>query len=225
VTVYKLRRDDLAFPPAEHADHDGLLAVGGDLSPRRLLVAYASGIFPWFSHRGVPYWFSPDPRAVVFPRSFVPSRSLARTIRSGRFEVAYDRDFDAVVAACATAPRKHECGSWIGPDFRRAYGALHRMGYARSVETYRDGELKGGLYGVRLGGVFCGESMFSLETDASKVAFASLLSGAEKEGIVMVDCQQSTPHLRSLGAIDIPRSEYLRRLEDALRRPPPQSTP
>jgi leucyl/phenylalanyl-tRNA--protein transferase len=221
VPVYRLDRRRLDFPPADEAEPDGLLAVGGDLSPERLLRAYCEGIFPWFTDRGVPYWFSPDPRCVLDPRTFRPSRSLARTARSGRFEVRFDADFTAVMRACAATPRRHEDGTWITPDFVAGYGGLHRAGFAHSVEARADGALVGGLYGVAVGGVFCGESMFSRATDASKAAFAALCARLVESGFELVDCQAPTDHLKSLGAVEIPRREYLARLRALLAAGPP----
>jgi leucyl/phenylalanyl-tRNA---protein transferase len=219
VTVYRLDRRRLDFPPAEEADEDGLVAVGGDLRPERLLRAYASGIFPWFTHRGVPYWFSPDPRCVVEPAAFRPSRSLARTLKARTFETTYDAAFDEVMRACAEAKRAHEDGTWITDDFLAAYAALHREGFAHSVEARRGGTLVGGLYGLSLGGAFFGESMFHREADASKAAFATLVGRLASEGFTLVDCQATTPHLLRLGAVEIPRVEYLRRLREALQMP------
>src|SRR5688572_23427847 len=179
-----------AFPPLERAldEPQGLLAAGGDLSPERLLAAYARGIFPWYSPGQPVLWWSPDPRAVLFPEEFHCSRSLARTLRRGRFQFAIDQNFEGVIDACA-APREHSVGTWITPEMRAAYCGLHRRGFAHSVETYRDGELVGGLYGIRLGGVFFGESMFSRERDASKLALAHLARLAPARGIKVIDCQ------------------------------------
>jgi leucyl/phenylalanyl-tRNA--protein transferase len=197
------------FPPLDQALEDpaGLLAAGGDLSPARLLAAYARGIFPWYSPGQPVLWWSPDPRAVLFPQEFHCSRSLARTIRSGEFSVTDDRDFAAVIDGCA-APRAASPGTWITSDMRAAYLELHHIGRAHSVEVWRGGELAGGLYGVRLGEVFFGESMFSRERDASKVALAHLVSMCVRNNVVLIDCQLPSRHLASLGVRSIPRRRF-----------------
>ncbi len=203
------------FPPLERAldEPQGLLAAGGDLSPARLLAAYQRGIFPWYSPGQPVLWWSPDPRAVLYPEEFRCSRSLAKTLRNRGFETAINRDFAAVISGCA-APRASGSGTWITPEMRAAYLELHRSGHAHSFETYRDGRLAGGLYGVRLGRVFFGESMFSREPDASKVALARLVEFCRAEGIIVIDCQLSSRHLESLGSRLIPRSAF----QDLLRQ-------
>jgi leucyl/phenylalanyl-tRNA---protein transferase len=197
------------FPPLEQAldEPSGLLAAGGDLSSARLLAAYQRGIFPWYSAGQPVLWWSPDPRAVLFPNEFRCSRSLAKTIRNRGFETFIDRDFAAVIDGCA-APRDASPGTWITAEMREAYLELHRHGYAHSVETYLDDRLVGGLYGVRLGGVFFGESMFSRETDASKVALARLVEACIREGIAVIDCQLASRHLGSLGSRSISRRQF-----------------
>jgi leucyl/phenylalanyl-tRNA---protein transferase len=197
------------FPPLEQAleEPSGLLAAGGDLSPARLLAAYQRGIFPWYSPGQPVLWWSPDPRAVIFPEEFNCSRSLAKTIRNGGFEVVIDRDFGAIMDACA-APRTHAPGTWITSEMRSAYRRLHRLGQAHSFETWRNGQLAGGLYGVRLGEVFFGESMFSRERDASKVALAHLVTVCLRNSIAVIDCQLPSPHLESLGSRTIPRLQF-----------------
>jgi leucyl/phenylalanyl-tRNA--protein transferase len=197
------------FPPLERAldDPAGLLAAGGDLSPARLLAAYERGIFPWYSAGQPVLWWSPDPRAVLYPSEFRCTRSLAKTLRNRGFELAIDRDFRAVIEGCA-APRASSLGTWITAEMRTAYLELHRHGYAHSVETYLEGELAGGLYGVRLGGIFFGESMFSRERDASKAALARLVQYALDEGIAVIDCQLPSRHLQSLGSRAIARSHF-----------------
>ena len=197
------------FPPLEQAldEPQGLLAAGGDLSPARLLAAYQRGIFPWYSPGQPVLWWSPDPRAVIFPEEFNCSRSLAKTIRNGGFDVVIDRDFGAIMDACA-APRTHAPGTWITSEMRSAYLRLHRLGQAHSFETWRNGQLAGGLYGVRLGGVFFGESMFSRERDASKVALAHLVAVCLRNSIAVIDCQLPSPHLESLGSRTIPRLQF-----------------
>jgi leucyl/phenylalanyl-tRNA--protein transferase len=197
------------FPPLDQAldEPAGLLAAGGDLSPARLLAAYQRGIFPWYSPGQPVLWWSPDPRAVLFPEEFKCSRSLGKAIRNGGFEVVIDRDFGAIMDACA-APRPHAPGTWITSEMRSAYLRLHRLGQAHSFETWRDGQLAGGLYGVRLGEVFFGESMFSRERDASKVALAHLVKVCLRNSIAVIDCQLPSPHLESLGSRTIPRLQF-----------------
>jgi leucyl/phenylalanyl-tRNA--protein transferase len=197
------------FPPLDQAldEPPGLLAAGGDLSPARLLAAYQRGIFPWYSPGQPVLWWSPDPRAVLFPEEFSCSRSLGKTLRNGGFEVVIDRDFGAILDACA-APRPHAPGTWITSEMRSAYLRLHRLGRAHSFETWRDGQLAGGLYGVRLGEVFFGESMFSRQRDASKVALAHLVKVCLRNSIAVIDCQLPSPHLESLGSRTIPRLQF-----------------
>ena len=198
------------FPPVDEAliEPNGLLAAGGDLSPERLLDAYAHGIFPWFNEDDPVLWWSPDPRMILFPRELHVSRSLRRTIRSGRFSVTLDAAFEAVMAGCA-APRLHQDGTWLTPAMMIAYGRLAQLGFAHSLETWEGGELVGGLYGVALGRVFYGESMFSLRSDASKVALAYLAWQLHRWRFALIDCQMSTGHLASLGAREIPRGDFL----------------
>jgi leucyl/phenylalanyl-tRNA--protein transferase len=198
-----------ALPPTRFAlrEPNGLLAVGGSLSPAWLLHAYRQGVFPWFSEGQPILWWTPDPRAVLFPGEFRRSRSLARSIRNGGFEIRMDSAFAEVVAACA-APRRSETGTWITPAVHRSYVELHRRGVAHSVETWRDGELVGGLYGVALGRVFFGESMFSRVRDASKVALAHLVDQCLTRGVGLIDCQMATDHLESLGSRAVPRAEF-----------------
>lgn len=217
--VYRLDRQ-IVFPPP-HLAEDGLLAVGGDLRPERLIAAYRNGIFPWYSEGEPILWWSPDPRAIIEPAAFHLSRSLARTLRSGRFTITADTAFAEVIAACARIPRRHERGTWITKAMRDAYIRLHELGHAHSVECWRDGALAGGLYGVAVGGSFCGESMFSREPDASKAALATLARNCPRLGIRFIDCQLPTPHLKRLGAVEIPRSHFLARLHDARRHPAP----
>ncbi len=206
---------DDPFPAVHTAlrEPNGLLCAGADLSPERLITAYSRGIFPWFNEGEPILWWSPHPRMVLFPRNLRITRSLAKPLRRGLFEVRLDTAFSQVMAACA-APRRSQAGTWISPAMRRAYGRLHEMGYAHSVESWRDGSLVGGLYGVALGRVFFGESMFSRETDASKVALAHLVRHIESQGFAMIDCQMATSHLASLGAREIPRTEFSRHLHD-----------
>jgi len=202
------------FPPVESAREDmgGLLAVGGDLQPDRILDAYRRGIFPWGTVDGQPLWYSPDPRMVLFPDEFRLTRSLKKTLRAGTFEVRFDSDFPGVMAACATTPRDGQDGTWITPEMRHAYTRLHELGWAHSVETYADGVLVGGLYGMAIGRMFYGESMFSRRSDASKVAFAHLIDYLVTHQFGMIDCQMYTDHLASLGGREIPRAEFQARL-------------
>jgi leucyl/phenylalanyl-tRNA--protein transferase len=197
------------FPPLDQVldEPEGLLAAGGDLSISRLLAAYRRGIFPWYSAGQPVLWWSPNPREVLLPAEFRCSRSLAKTLRNRGFGVTFDGDFAAVVDACA-ARREHSPGTWITPEMRAAYCALHAEGHAHSVEVRLDGALVGGLYGVLLGQVFFGESMFSRERDASKVALARLTERAVVAGVQLIDCQLPTPHLRSLGSKPMPRHEF-----------------
>jgi leucyl/phenylalanyl-tRNA---protein transferase len=194
------------------------LAAGGDLSCSRLLAAYRRGIFPWYSPGQPVLWWSPDPRAVLFPEEFRCSRSLAKTVRNGGFSTAIDRDFAAVIDGCA-APRAASPGTWITSEMRAAYLELHHLGYAHSIEAWRQGALAGGLYGVRLGGVFFGESMFSAARDASKVALAHLVELCQRNSIVAIDCQLYSRHLGSLGARTIPRSRFQALLTEQIDQP------
>jgi leucyl/phenylalanyl-tRNA--protein transferase len=201
------------FPAVERAlrNPSGLLAAGGDLSPERLLAAYREGIFPWFSGDEPILWWSPDPRMVLYVDELKVSRSLAKSVRNRGYEVRIDTAFDAVIEGCA-GPRADGAGTWLGEEMRAAYGRLHRAGRAHSFETWRDGELVGGLYGVTLGRMFFGESMFSRATDASKVALVALAGELGRRGFPLVDCQVRTPLLASLGAREIPRRSFLREL-------------
>lgn len=203
------------FPPLATAlsEPNGLLAVGGDLAPERLLAAYRRGIFPWYSPGEPILWWSPDPRMVLFPAEFKVSRSLGRTLRRGGYEVRLDTAFARVIAACAQTPRRGQHGTWIVPEMQAAYRHLHELGLAHSVETWVDGELVGGLYGIALGRMFYGESMFSWRSDASKIAVAHLARYLERLGFGMVDCQMHTAHLASLGAREIPRDDFIAHLD------------
>ena len=203
-----------AFPPTSTAmkNPSGLLAGGGDLSPQRLVAAYARGIFPWYSPGEPVLWWAPDPREVIFPERFHASRSLLRTLKRGHLTISHNRAFDAVVSQCA-APRARSPGTWITPAMRAAYGALHQLGHAHSVEIWQGDVLVGGVYGVRVGQVFCGESMFSRVSDASKLALYGLLGGAAGTGIALLDCQMPSPHLRNLGSCALPRADFERWLQ------------
>ncbi|HEU5134161.1 MAG TPA: leucyl/phenylalanyl-tRNA--protein transferase [Steroidobacteraceae bacterium] len=209
ITWLKPDGDREWFPPLDQVldEPEGLLAAGGDLSVPRLLAAYRRGIFPWYSAGQPVLWWSPNPREVLYPAEFRCSRSLAKTLRNRGFVVTFDGDFTAVVDACA-ARREHSPGTWITPEMRAAYCELHSRGHAHSVEVRLDGALVGGLYGVLLGRMFFGESMFSRERDASKVALARLAERAVVAGVQLIDCQLPTPHLRSLGSKPMPRLEF-----------------
>lgn len=202
------------FPPADRAlrDPNGLLAVGGDLSARRLLAAYRRGIFPWFSPGEPILWWSPDPRMALFPDEIRITRSLAKTLRNADYAVRLDTAFDAVIAACAATPRDGQSGTWIVPEMQAAYRELHALGHAHSVETWQAGRLVGGLYGVAIGQAFFGESMFSHRRDASKIALAHLCRFLAARGFGIIDCQMETAHLASMGARPIPRDDFLARL-------------
>lgn len=218
-----LARDD-PFPPLSAAldEPNGLLAAGGTLEPARLIDAYRRGIFPWSSDGQPVLWWSPDPRMVLHTAEFSVSRSLRKRLRARTFEVRVDTAFDDVMAACAE-PRAGQGGTWITPDMRTGYGALHRQGYAHSVEAWRDGRLVGGLYGVALGRVFFGESMFTRETDASKVALAHLVARLRALDVPLIDCQQETGHLASFGARPIPRRRFAAHLAQLVNSPAPPS--
>jgi leucyl/phenylalanyl-tRNA---protein transferase len=202
------------FPPVTRAltEPNGLLAAGADLSVERLLMAYRRGIFPWFNPGEPILWWSPEPRMVLLPEAFKLSRSLARRIRRGAFEIRVDTDFAAVMTACA-APRPKQRGTWISPAMQAAYADLHAAGYAHSIETWMDGALVGGLYGVAIGRAFYGESMFSRSTDASKLAIAHLARQLRRWDFGLIDCQMETAHLASLGALPMARSEFIQRLD------------
>jgi leucyl/phenylalanyl-tRNA--protein transferase len=197
------------FPPPEQALEEpaGLLAAGGDLSPQRLIAAYRRGIFPWYSPGQPVLWWSPDPRAVLFPEEFHCSRSLAKSLRNAGFKLSLDADFAGVIDGCA-APRAASPGTWITSEMRAAYLALHGLGRAHSIEVRHDGALVGGLYGVRLGGVFFGESMFSRRTDASKAALAHLVTLCRRNNLAVIDCQLPSRHLQTLGVRSIPRAQF-----------------
>lgn len=216
--------NELVFPAVQQAlsEPNGLLAAGGDLSVRRLLLAYSQGIFPWFSPGDPILWWSPDSRMVLFPEHLRVTRSLAKTLRNKSYEIRLDTAFREVIEACAR-PRSHQSGTWIVSDMVEAYCQLHKLGYAHSFETWIDGQLVGGLYGVGLGRMFYGESMFSLCTDASKLAFVHMVRHMQQQGVAMVDCQMHTGHLESLGAQLIPRDEFIGHVSQATTLTQPQS--
>jgi len=208
--------DEILFPDPSLAEPDGLLAVGGDLGPERLLTAYANGIFPWYSEHEPILWWSPDPRLVLFPQKLIVSRSLQQKIKKNVFSVRMDSNFEQVISACAETERRHEDGTWITDEMKIAYIELHRKGFAHSVETYFNGKLVGGLYGVSLGKAFFGESMFHTMTDASKVALYHLVEKAKEFGFIFIDSQVETTHMVSMGAELISRKKYLKLLNEAM---------
>jgi leucyl/phenylalanyl-tRNA--protein transferase len=214
ITLPQLDPLDIRFPPPAQAlaEPNGLLAFGGDLRPERILEAYRQGIFPWYQDDQPILWWSPDPRAVLFPERVHVARSLRRVLRGTDFTVTLDRDFTAVIRQCGQATAKRP-GTWITPAMQRAYGQLHQLGYAHSVEVWRDGALVGGMYGIALGAVFFGESMFSRATNASKIALVHLCGQLRQWGFAVIDCQVSSNHLRSMGACEIVRSEFQQLLE------------
>ena len=203
---------ELSFPPAHLAEPDGLLAIGGDLSKDRLLLAYRNGIFPWYEGQYI-LWWSPDPRFVLYPDELQVSSSMKKFLRKDPFTFTSNKAFEKVITHCQTIKRRDQQGTWITEEMKRAYTSLHRDGIAHSAEAWQDGELVGGIYGIRLGKIFFGESMFSLTTNASKFAFINYVEQLKKEGVVLVDCQVYTEHLESLGARMIEREEFLRVLK------------
>lgn len=203
--------DELWFPNVEEALPDGLLAIGGDLSTERLLLAYHCGIFPWYDE-GEPMWWCPDPRFVLYPENLKVSKSMRQLIKKDVFEFRTDTAFEGVIQSCRQAPRPGQDGTWIGDDVCEAYTRLHKLGYAHSAETWMNGELVGGLYGVRLGNIFFGESMFSKVSNASKYAFVKYVQLLQQDGVQLIDCQVYTEHLESLGATMIARQDFLQTL-------------
>jgi leucyl/phenylalanyl-tRNA---protein transferase len=204
--IYQLDEEEVWFPDPEEAEEDGFLAVGGDLSPRRLILAYHHGIFPWYSDETPILWYSPHQRFVLFPSLLRVRKSMRQVLRNAGFSYTFDQSFAEVIEACSVAPRPGQDGTWITPDMKEAYNRLHRLGVAHSVEVWKDGQLAGGLYGVMINRVFCGESMFSRVSNASKAALIWLCG---RENVHMVDCQFHTEHLESMGATFISRAEYL----------------
>jgi leucyl/phenylalanyl-tRNA---protein transferase len=211
-----LLNDELVFPEVEHATDEGILAVGGDLRPERLLLAYVSGIFPWYSNGEPIIWWSPDPRFVLFPSELKVSRSMRKILRQGVFSITFDKAFERVIEQCRRIKRKGQRGTWITPEMQKAYIRLFKLGFAHSVEAWKDGELAGGLYGVSLGKVFFGESMFSKASNASKACLITLVEHLAKRGFELIDSQVYTRHLETLGAREIPRSEYLALLKNLI---------
>ena len=201
--------DSLWFPPVEEALSDGLLAIGGDLSIEKLLLAYKNGIFPWYNENEIPMWWSPDPRFVLFPTDLKVSSSMRRLMKKNQFEFRINTTFEEVIQNCSSITRKGMNGTWISEEVATAYTQLHYLGYAHSAEAWYKGKLVGGLYGVRLGNVFFGESMFSKESNASKFAFINWVELLKEQGVVIIDCQVHTEHLESLGAKMISRKRFI----------------
>ncbi len=202
--------DELIFPPVDSANIEGLLAVGGDLSPERLLLAYQSGIFPWFDNDSIILWWSPDPRMILYPDKIKISKSMRKVIRNQQFRLTKNTCFREVLEYCSSVPREGQDGTWITDDMKNAYIVLHEKGIAKSYEVWEDDSLVGGLYGVDLGDVFCGESMFSLTSNASKFAFIKLAEELKAKDYKVIDCQLHTDHLESMGAQEIPRNEFMK---------------
>lgn len=216
--IYALS-EELVFPPPHLANSSGILAVGGDLSIERLLLAYQMGIFPWYSPEEPIVWWSPNPRFVLYPDDLKVSKSMRQVLRKGLFSVTYDQDFPAVIRACKRIPRPYQDGTWITDEMEAAYIALHEAGFAHSVEVWRENRLVGGLYGISLGKCFFGESMFSRESNASKTGFITLVQTLKEKGFGLIDCQVYTDHLASLGAVEVTRSDFLWELERQLDAP------
>ncbi len=210
IVIPELNRYTIEFPPPTRASEDGIVAWGGDLTPSRIIRAYQEGIFPWYSKQDPILWWSPDPRFIMELDEFRLTRSLKKSLK--KFTYKIDADFGGVIRGCASVPREGQNGTWILPEVIEAYETLHSLGVAHSIESYYEGELVGGLYGVAIGGVFCGESMFAKKSDASKAAYYILVQHLKKWGYSFVDCQIPTPHLGSLGAKEVSRVEFLDRL-------------
>jgi leucyl/phenylalanyl-tRNA--protein transferase len=221
--VFRLT-EELVFPDPSLAEDDGLLAVGGDLSVERLLLAYSMGIFPWYDDSSPILWWSPDPRLVLKPSELLVSRSLRQTLKKGIYSVTFDRAFADVIRACAQIPRRGEEGTWITQEMMDAYVRLHEAGHAHSVESWRDGKLAGGLYGVSLGGVFFGESMFSRSSDSSKAALVALAQRLNQWHVSLIDCQVTTGHLVRMGAALMPRSRFCGIIRRKLDHPVPRGS-
>jgi len=200
---------DLVFPNVESAGYDGVLAIGGDLHPDRLMLAYKSGIFPWYNEGEPIIWYSPNRRMILFPDSLKISKSMRQLMRRNEYQITYNKTFSKVIAACQKSPRSEQDGTWITNDMMKAYIKLHELGFSKSVEVWKDDELVGGLYGIDLGHIFCGESMFSKESNTSKLAFIYLVKELQKKDYKLIDCQVYNEHLESLGAEEIPRKEFM----------------
>lgn len=213
-TTLVILNDQLAFPPVENANAEGLLAVGGDLSLERLILAYHNGIFPWFTNDSPILWWSPDPRMVLFPHKVKISKSMRRVLKSGQFKLTRNTCFEAVIEHCSRIKRTGQKGTWITAKMREAYCELHKKGYAKSYEVWENDQLVGGLYGIDLGHIFCGESMFSTVSNASKFAFIKMVQELEAKKYILIDCQMYTEHLESMGAEEIPRKSFITLLKN-----------
>jgi len=200
---------ELVFPPVEMASSEGILAFGGDLRPERLILAYQSGIFPWYNEGEPIIWYSPDLRMVLFPDELKISKSMRRVMAKNEFTISWNKAFEQVIDQCQKSPRKDQLGTWITDDMKEAYIKLHKLGFAKSVEVWHKEQLVGGLYGIDLGHIFCGESMFSKESNTSKLAFIHLVEELQKKDYKLIDCQVYNEHLESLGAREIPREEFM----------------
>jgi len=211
---YWLPEDEISFPHPTLADFQGILAIGGDLSPERILLAYANGIFPWYNDDEPIIWWSPDPRFVLYPSDLKVSKSMRKVLRDGIFDITFDQNFRDIIVACSQAPRAGQDGTWIIKDIIEAYCKLHELGYAHSVEVWQEGQLVGGLYGISLGRCFCGESMFAKVSNASKAGFITLIKHLEPLGFDLIDCQTHSKHLESLGAKTISRADFLDYLKE-----------
>ena len=204
---------ELIFPDVKTASLEGIVAIGGDLSPKRLILAYKSGIFPWYNEGEPIIWYSPNPRMVLYPDKLKISKSMQQILRKGDFQITYDQNFEEVIYHCKNIYRKEQGGTWITNAMEEAYINLHKMGIAKSVEVWQNNELVAGLYGIDIGNIFCGESMFSKVSNMSKVAFINLVKKLEKENYKLIDCQVYNTHLSSLGAEEIPRHEFIEILD------------
>jgi leucyl/phenylalanyl-tRNA--protein transferase len=216
--IYSLDQKHIDFPDPQHAQRDGLIAFGGDLSPKRLLSAYSQGIFPWYNPGEPILWWSPDPRFILFPQKLHISKSLSKSIRKENYQITMDKDFSSVIQECAALRIENNTGTWITNNMMQAYIKLYEMGFAHSVEIWMDDALAGGLYGISLGRMFSGESMFHRKTNASKIALAALVDFARSYQFDFIDCQVQTGHLKSLGAENIPRTHFLELLNKSLKK-------
>ncbi|MBD0403004.1 leucyl/phenylalanyl-tRNA--protein transferase [Flammeovirga sp. EKP202] len=207
--IFQLEEDNVMFPPARLTDESGILAVGGDLTPKRIIEAYANGVFPWFNPEDPLLWWSPDPRCVLFPENIYVSKSMRQLLRRDTFKVTFDQDFEGVIASCKEIYRPDQGGTWITEEMEEAYNQLHKIGFMHSVEVWENDELVGGLYGGAMQKAFFGESMFSKRSNASKYGFIMLCKNLIEQGYEIIDCQMHTPHLESLGAEEIPRDAFL----------------
>jgi leucyl/phenylalanyl-tRNA---protein transferase len=211
-----LLTDELHFPPVHLADEEGVLALGGDLRTERLLLAYRNGIFPWYNEGEIIQWWCPNPRFVLYPAELIVSRSMKKIMKENKFEFTVNKAFEAVIGNCKTIERPGQYGTWIQDEVAEAYTRLHNLGYAVSAEAWKDGELAGGLYGIRLGNIFFGESMFSKQPNASKFAFINFVQQLQKQNVTLIDCQVYTEHLKSLGARMIDRKLFCEIIKAAI---------